>query len=755
MLDGTQKEAISMSYSELECIDREDIIMLVDVDSAIKICQEYLDSNTNSSPNVLSLWFNKMLRAYMDEDICCFNAIKQMYEWFQTMISIESSDKCNNVKTIVTDAQQFVTHYKDHLLRRDERMVHGTVFLLFEMVEVFFEERLGQLFKYVLINESINVILTVKKMRTAVLWRPIDISVFLSESITNAFIRISETMTFICLHYLKLYNESPAEDVQMPQWLKETVMHICDSILNFVQPVRKKVALSVHLEKLEEFVKVINKYLLMLHEILKGVVTPIDEEVLQALIELLGETKPCHNLGKDIPLLLSTYVTPYVINVIEIVYAYDDFQKYLISCLKDSIQSKKDYLYVCIGFISAVSKDASEINESTCTTIERIFEYFIFTDASNFVNCENYDRIIESYSTLLYLGESYFLFCFFFMGLFHEDINMSHACADVLMLCFRLKEVNQSWDQREIENALTFWNKCNNSYAMFSQQPSQWHVQRFLKYFHRIGKKELPDFNIQNFRYISAVAPSHMGNKLLQCLENCSFDPPTQPEVYYEMVRLLLKLHNMNYLKIFFLQAAILDLLALQDNTDCSKWFLRSFEMAKELLSNVKSMVFSESYFKLLARGNKATQLVILRGLPPLNGDASWNQQKFIFTCKASDDAQLKAFSARFSIGNNMQSIFDAMFRQNTSVDASVDLWSSSQDLRLKSYTRKKHECSGPSLKRKRSDDSAKEILQVMYEKSMQLRQSNLSRLEAADWDHVKDIVACLTSLSISKEIKN
>lgn len=160
MTDDTQAEMISMSYSELECIDQEDIIMLVDVESALKICQECLENNTNSSFDVLSLWFNKLLRAYMDEAICCFNAVKEMCEWFQMMvrlenplyttlntfifrqISAESSDTGNNLKALLREALRFLTDYKDHLLSRDERMVHGMVFLLFAMVQGFFDERL-------------------------------------------------------------------------------------------------------------------------------------------------------------------------------------------------------------------------------------------------------------------------------------------------------------------------------------------------------------------------------------------------------------------------------------------------------------------------------------------------------------------------------------------------------------------------------------------------------------------------------------
>ncbi|EDV35926.2 uncharacterized protein Dana_GF12713 [Drosophila ananassae] len=748
MSDDTQAEMISMSYSELECIDQEDIIMLVDVESALKICQECLENNTNSSFDVLSLWFNKLLRAYMDEAICCFNAVKEMCEWFQMMKSAESSDTGNNLKTLLAEALRFVTDYKDHLLSRDERMVHGTVFLMFAMVQGFFDEREKSASSSILktsvpiaIDLHLSVLSLLKEITalstkphlriTTLVQQMSEISAFLSDRITHlqAFIKTSETMTFISLHYLKFYNENLIEGEQMPEWLKETVLHICDTILNHLETICKGDALSIPIEKIEEFLRVTRKYLLMLHEILSGVVTPIDEAVLQALIELLGETKPLHNLGKDIPLLLSTYVTPYVMNVIEIVYSLDDFQKYLISCLLDSDQSEQEYLSVCVGFISVVSKDAAEINEITFQTVKSIFEY-LFKDASNFVHCENYERIVESFSSLMYLGENDYIFDYFCIRMFEKDMIMSQACADILMLYFRLREMNKSWNQDEIENALSFWNKCNNSYAMFSRQPSQCHVQRFLKYFHRIAKKEIPAVDTRNYRYISTVAPSQMGNKLLKRLENCSPDLPTQPEVYYEM-------------------AGLLELLALQNNTDCSQWFLQSFQMAKELLINDRCIVFSESFFKLLAREDTSTQLVILRGLPPLTGDAKWNQQKFLYTCKAGDDAQLKAFSTRHSVGCSFQSILEVML-QKPSVYSARDAFC--QDLRKTSYIREiKHECSGPILKRKRTDDSAKKIVHDMFEKSFHLRQCNLSTLEATDWNNLKETVAYLTSILSEK----
>lgn len=171
--------------------------------------------------------------------------------------------------------------------------------------------------------------------------------------------------------------------------------------------------------------------------------------------------------------------------------------------------------------------------------------------------------------------------------------------------------------------------------------------------------------------------------------------------------------------------------------------------MAKELLSNDRCKVFSESYFKLLAREDAPTQLVILRGLPPLIGDAKWSQQKFLYNCKAGDDAQLKAFSARHSIGCNFHSILEAML-QKQCVYSALD--ASCQDLSKTSYVREmKHECTGPTLKRKRTDDSAKQILHDIYEKSFQLRQCNLSTLEAADWNNLKETVDYLTNILTEK----
>jgi len=74
---------VSLSYSELQAIDQEDIILLIDVDSAVNICKESVANESASTVDVLTLWFSKLLRAYIDESVCCIRAVKEMCQWFQ------------------------------------------------------------------------------------------------------------------------------------------------------------------------------------------------------------------------------------------------------------------------------------------------------------------------------------------------------------------------------------------------------------------------------------------------------------------------------------------------------------------------------------------------------------------------------------------------------------------------------------------------------------------------------------------------
>ncbi|KAH8285483.1 hypothetical protein KR054_009932, partial [Drosophila jambulina] len=765
-------DALIVSFSELQAIDQEDIIMLVDVETAIRICSESLTNDSANPADVLLLWLNKLLRAYVDEAVCCVNAIKEMWSWLGRL----SADPKYDCLAIVTEALDFATVYKEHLLKGGERLVHSSAFFFLTMINKLSSNRsilkacidlllvvLSLLRDTTTRSEAVNfrIVPLIKEMTI--------IAEFLGERITHlqVSIRTSETVTFMCVHYLKLIKQQPKKDSMqepMPEWLKDTLMHLCDSVCSQLETVHKKETLAVPLEKIEEYVKVTQTYLLMMQEIFRvGVTTQLHEDVSAGLLELFSEPQPSHDLGKDIPILVSTYVKPYAMQLFELVYLLPNFQEvkytfvfvyifiqiFIFKYLVQNLGSNEDSFNVCLDFVTVVCTDNTPVSPNTCQTLQKIFEY-MFMDASNFVHEENYERIIEAFGSLLYLVDNEVLHNYFCAGLFQKDIITSQACADVLMLFFRLvvlfsriplkipyltvlcslKEVNKGWDSKAIEQAASFWNKCNDSYALFSHNPSQWHVQRFVKYFHILGRQKLPTLSIRNYRQLSAVIGSsdQVGRKLLKYLDDITSDVPTEIGNYYDIV-------------------SVMNILAELGQTNCAQWLKRTSEMAKQLMAIDKNSTFVSAYFKLLLASDQATQLLVLRGLKPIMDCTNWQRQKFLATCQSSADAELRAFSARHSISSDLQPLLEAVLRKPDYLDTSMD--TSCQEISKESYYRKaEHKCHPEAnLKRTREENTPKQILQDLYEGSLQLGQCSKDAFDAADIELHKKVIANMSSI--------
>ncbi|KAH8253170.1 hypothetical protein KR032_003954, partial [Drosophila birchii] len=725
-------DALIVSFSELQAIDQEDIIMLVDVQTAIRICNDSLTNDSANPADVLLLWLSKLLRAYVDEAVCCVNAIKEMWSWLRRVTAAPQFDRL----AIVTEALNFATGYKEHLLKGGERLVHSSAFFFLTMINSFSSNRsilkicidlhlvvLSLLRENTAGSETVNfrIIPLIKEM--------IAIAEYFGERITHlqVSIRTSETVTFMCVHYLKLIKQQPKKEQEaMPEWLRDTLVHLCDSVCSQLETVHKKETVAVPLEKIEEFVKVTRTYLLMIQEIFHvGVTMHLNEDVSSGLLEIFGEPEPSPDLGKDIPILVSTYVKPYAMQVFELVYLLPDFQE----CFIQNLVSNEVSFNVCLDFVTVVCTDNTALSPNTCQILQKIFDY-MFVDAAHFVHEENYDRIIETFGSLLYLLDNEVLHNYFCAGLFQKDIVKSQACADVLMLCFRLKEVNKGWDSKAIEQAASFWNECNNSYALFSHNPSQWHVQRFVKYFHIMGRKTLPTVSIRNYRHLSAVIGSsdQLGRKLLRHLEDITSDVPTEIGNYYDMI-------------------CVMDILAQLGQTNCAEWLKRTSEMAKQLMVNDKCSTYVSAYFRLLLASDQATQLLVLRGLAPVIGCTNWQQQKFLATCQSSADAQLRAFSARHSIRGDVQPLLEALLRKPQDLDFSVD--TTCQELSKSSYSREgEHKChTEANLKRKREESAPKQILKALYEGSLQLGQCSRDTFDAEDIELHKKVIANLSSI--------
>ncbi|EDV59428.2 uncharacterized protein LOC6541067 [Drosophila erecta] len=716
---------ISVTYSELVTIDQEDIILLIDVDSAISICSACIANKSANPVDVLTLWFSKLLRAYMDESVCCVRAVKEMCKWFTIESQTDTEVHSGHIK-LMSMAHVFASEFRDHLLKAGERLVHILGYLVFLMIEFCLGSERShhqivadlQLATLSLLKDTSTKSTKVHPRLVLLMQKIMEIADFEGTRIGDLqlSVRTSEAVANMCLHFMSICHGNP-KDEKMPDWLRETVLHLCEMGISYLDSSFSSGTPNVPAEKLREIIVIIRTYFLMLHSILQKGVVHVDDDVAACLMDLVmcEQTRLPYYSDIEQQQLISTYVRPHVIDMLELVYSFQKCQDYLISSTLGTPES--DYFDVCIDFLNAVSSDNADVPPSTCRTLQKIFEY-LFKDANNFVNGERWNQVLQAFGSVLYLVGNIELHKYFCTGIFQNDFVTSQVCADILMLCFRLREANKCWTDHAKEQAIAFWHKCNNSYAMFSTSPSQLHVQRFLKYFHCLRKHQLPAISFQNFRDLSAVAKadSHIGMKILKRLELISSSAPTKVEVYYEMV-------------------ALQELLVQHDQIDCSHWFQQTSEMAKKLLGIDKSVTFANAYFKLLARGNKSTQLLILRGLTPNSGCTNWHGQKFLDSCKVSDDAQLRAFSARHSIDPLFKALQD---KPKTMLDGSINLCKSS-------YIRHEdHKCLCSSLKRKRSELAPKEILREMYEASLQLCSTDF---DAADWDLHKKVMDNLSRI--------
>ncbi|SPP74439.1 uncharacterized protein LOC117578801 [Drosophila guanche] len=745
MAENSGEQEISVSFSELESIDQEDIVILIDVASALKVCSECIRNKSVKTGTVLALWLKKVLGAYINEAVCCVPAFKEMCDWFQSMMSSRSVD-CSDLITVLTEALHFMTTSKEKLQKAGGRLVHAAAYLLFSIVHGYLCESENNSNRNVLkghipnaigLHSAVLSLLTeetasAKKVNpriTPLIKQMSEIAGFLGTKIIHlqAFIKTSKTMTYICLHYMQYVDRGHWEVGTMPDWLKETILHLCDTALNQMETIQKEETLTVPLGKVEEYLKVTHTYLLMLYELFKTELKYVDVSVSETLIDLLMSGTTTQDLGTDIPLLVSKYIRPCLLKLNELAYPLQHFQERLVASLIDPVEAEHDFFDLCLDFVAVVNLDNAVVAPYTCQTLQKIFEY-IFRDASHFVNVDHYDRVIEAFSCLLCLAESEELNNYICTGVFQEDPVTSQACADILMLSFRLVELNPGWNRNTLVQATNYWNKCNNAYAMFSHNPSQWHVQRFLKYFHGLGKRELPPFSAQNYRYLHAVAPvdSRYGDSLLQRLQLMGSDPPNKIELYYEEV-------------------ALMELLAQQTKTDCSKWLQQTFNFVQKLLGEEKYDSFTSVYFKLLGQASPSVQLQLLRGLAPVVGHYNWHVQKFLHACKNSNDAQLRAFSVRHSIDKEWHLLLQTVLHKLTPVTKAAV--TNCKVLTKSSYKRETgHHCKAWSLKRKRSERTPKEIISELHDSSLLLGQS-IAGLDAADREQVKRVVDNLCSI--------
>ncbi|XP_030379950.1 uncharacterized protein LOC115628107 [Scaptodrosophila lebanonensis] len=719
-------------------MDFDKIEASVSKNLALNICIRSLDLN-KAPVDVLSLWLKKLLRAYISAPHCDLTDVfKSMHEWFQRL---KEQAVYGDIINILVDAIEFADWANNLLLNAEETLVHTASYFLLAIVHCILQfyvehniqdlkEHLPNAIKLHLLVISLLKEVTARSVkvndgRVTILIRQLcEICELLSTKIIHmtVFLKTSKIMTYICIHYCRL-----SEYESNPEWLNETQLHLCDTVLNNLETIKKKETLTVSLEKVEDFLKMTQAYLIMLHNIFSTGVKNVEESVLEVLLAVLmgGDTKPTHDLGKDVPALLNKFVRLPTMKIFELIYHVGAFQKYMLDALSQPEASTIDFFQLCLDFVTVVIMDDKIITPSTCETVQMVFE-FVFKDEWQFINRKHYDRIIEAYGTLVYVGNSLQLCNYFCAGVFQDDVLKSQASADVLLCSFKIVEANNGWNNGRMQPAIDYWNQCNNSYAMWSHNCSQWHVRRILNYLYTIKiSNQLPMFNLNNYRLLRCISAGSDGGKskvLVEGLQKLSMTPIKQAEQYYEMIALveILIVHKIGQRDLKILEQSLIKLKSLLESDKCI------------LLINVIA--------KLALKSNRFTQFGVLQKFARTAAVASWHFQKFIHKCRHSDNETLKSLSSDVVVQKtDCTTLLDTLLNSENRCynNKGVD-----NMYRKLCYTRSRnHRCNKSCLKRKRDTITPKHIINELYTKSVELDQCDAQSLDRMDKEKLKSII--------------
>ncbi|KAH8407596.1 hypothetical protein KR222_007884 [Zaprionus bogoriensis] len=309
----------------------------------------------------------------------------------------------------------------------------------------------------------------------------------------------------------------------------------------------------------------------------------------------------------------------------------------------------------------------------------------------------------------------------------------------------RLMERNKSWSQRDIEQATSYWTKCNNCYSMFSLQLSQWHVCRLLKYFHHLGHKQSPLFSLGNYRHLRCVSTGseQQQQQLWQMrIQRLLMTPLSDKEQYYELVSAWSQstMRQANRVSRCW-QLALMELM-----TACqSDWLhLIAGSVQELLLGSSHCCQLAGVFFQLALQASKSTQLRILQGaLPaaPLLSDC-WQLQKFLHACRRSEEPQLKSLAAEHSVAKQLLPLLEAPLHR---VEGNAE---ETTNMKWHYRRRQTHHCQSEAsgLKRKRSPNEPKELIQQLEQHTTQLLRCS-GELDAGDLLHLRGIVNNLNNM--------
>ncbi|KAH8297136.1 hypothetical protein KR044_005331 [Drosophila immigrans] len=284
----------------------------------------------------------------------------------------------------------------------------------------------------------------------------------------------------------------------------------------------------------------------------------------------------------------------------------------------------------------------------------------------------------------------------------------------------RLEESSKTWRPADIAQAVEYYSKCTNLYAMFSRHTSQWHVQRMLKYFHKLEHKEAPLFNMKNYCYLHCVSPRAEQDRRMWMmrLQRILITPLNDVEQYYEML-------------------ALMELSA----TDQNDWLRPMLDSVKNIINNNKCQLLRQVFFKLGFHSNQLTQQRLLQDAMPTQDiiNKSWHMQKILYVAQRSDVNELKSLAGTRTVATDLLPLLGALHSPQTIASGPVlhNKWE---------YKRaQRHRCNLGNLKRKRSE-KPKQLICELDRNAKELFNCS-EELDASDLQQLRSLIKNLNQL--------
>lgn len=81
-------------FEELRCLDTETIVECMSVESVLQTCKNSLENYTATTGEVLNIWLEKLLPAYILRSEDCIDILSCLCDWYKFHLVSKQTKEC-------------------------------------------------------------------------------------------------------------------------------------------------------------------------------------------------------------------------------------------------------------------------------------------------------------------------------------------------------------------------------------------------------------------------------------------------------------------------------------------------------------------------------------------------------------------------------------------------------------------------------------------------------------------------------------